>query len=812
MGIFLKLCCAAVVPVIAAILFYILEKKTPFGRLPYWAGQLIIGVVFGAIAMFGTDFGVDVGGAVANARDASPLCAGLIFGGPAGIIAGVIGGVYRWMATVFGSVGAYSQLACSVSTVLAGLYAALLRKKMFDNKKPSWILGFIIGGVMEVLHLTILFLTHLSDATQAFKIVTVVTLPMVLCNAFSVMTALIAVSIIGKSGHKKIKYQNISIIVQRRLLICVIIAYIGTMLFMIGLQTNLSIKDASSILSQSITDVKNEVIEANDRQLLSLTESISREVTDPYDTDQLIALANRYSVAEIYTIGRDGIIFNSSNTENIGFDMSSGEQSAEFNILLSGTKEYVQEFQPMAADQSKMRKYAGIATGYGYLQAGYDPEHFQSALNIQVKGVTKNRHVGKDGYVVIFDSNGIAVSDAEGHDSTELRRKDFEKQLNSKRSDGLFEVKVHGEKSLCTASEAEGYTIMAVIPMDEVLQTRNMELYINSFMEILVFAALFTLIYLLIKKLVVNNIRTVNESLGEITGGNLDVTVDVRGSEEFASLSDDINSTVDTLKHYIDEAAARIDAELEFAKQIQHSALPSVFPPFPNVKSFDIYAAMFTAKEVGGDFYDFYFVAKNKIAFLIADVSGKGIPAAMFMMTAKTMLKSLAETGIPVNEVLMEANNKLCETNEAGMFVTVWMGVLNLTTGTVTFANAGHNPPVIRRADGTVEYFRTRPGLVLAGMDGVPYKMGELQLQKGDSLFLYTDGVTEATDANKQLFGEERLLRSHTDCGTDCDVRTVCENVKRDVDAFVGEAEQFDDITMLAIKYNGGNGDEGNNG
>lgn len=306
------------------------------------------------------------------------------------------------------------------------------------------------------------------------------------------------------------------------------------------------------------------------------------------------------------------------------------------------------------------------------------------------------------------------------------------------------------------------------------------------------------------KKLVVDNIYKINDSLAAITEGELDTVVDVRSHVEFEDLSDDINSTVDTLKRYIKDAEARIDAELAFAKAIQHSALPSVFPPYPNRKEFDIWASMHTAKEVVGDFYDYYFVYEETLAFFIADVSGKGIPAAMFMMTAKTLLKSYAETGMSVEKVFIHANEELCEGNDTGMFVTAWMGLLNTKTGLVTFANAGHNPPAVKHSDGTFTYLKTRPGFVLAGMEGVRYRKCEVQLEPGDIIYLYTDGVTEAVNINEELYGEERLLtilNANAAAGTEM----ICEEVKVNVDAFAGEAPQFDDITMICLKYNGMN-------
>ena len=277
----------------------------------------------------------------------------------------------------------------------------------------------------------------------------------------------------------------------------------------------------------------------------------------------------------------------------------------------------------------------------------------------------------------------------------------------------------------------------------------------------------------------------------------------MRANEEFASLSDDINSTVATLKRYIAEAAARIDKELEYAKQIQLSALPT---NFPSGEDYDIYAQMIAAKEVGGDFYDFYKLNENTVAFLVADVSGKGIPAAMFMMTAKTIIKDLAESGMAVNEIFTKANEKLCENNESGMFVTAWMGILDIPSGKMQFANAGHNPPLLKRADGSFEYLKTRAGFVLAGMEGIKYRVGELTLSTGDRLFLYTDGVTEATNTENKLYGEERLVAFMND-NVSVKSTDLLPNLKVNIDEFVGDAPQFDDITMLMFDYKRKKGD-----
>jgi sigma-B regulation protein RsbU (phosphoserine phosphatase) len=343
----------------------------------------------------------------------------------------------------------------------------------------------------------------------------------------------------------------------------------------------------------------------------------------------------------------------------------------------------------------------------------------------------------------------------------------------------------------------EGYCLLAAMPVTEAMFMRDASMLTSIFMQVLIFATLFVFIYILIKRVIINNLKKINDTLGRITKGDLNLIVDVRSSKEFSSLSDDINSTVSTLKRYIAEAAARIDKELEYAKQIQLSALPTNYPTGDDYR---IYAQMIAAKEVGGDFYDFYKLSDTTVAFLAADVSGKGIPAAMFMMTAKTILKDLAESGMAVNDIFTKANEKLCENNESGMFVTAWMGILDLTTGQVQFANAGHNPPLLKRADGSFEYLKTRAGFVLAGMEGVRYRSGELTLYPGDRLFLYTDGVPEATNKENKLYGEDRLL-AFMNQNASAVATEFLPALKANIDAFVGEAPQFDDITMLMLDY-----------
>ena len=251
------------------------------------------------------------------------------------------------------------------------------------------------------------------------------------------------------------------------------------------------------------------------------------------------------------------------------------------------------------------------------------------------------------------------------------------------------------------------------------------------------------------------------------------------------------------VRRQIREQAAK---ELKMASDIQLSALPSVFPPFPDEPRFDIMASMATAKEVGGDFYDFYYTGQGRVLFLVADVSGKGIPAAMFMMRAKTLLKSAAQTGKPLAQVFGEVNNALCEGNASCTFMTAWAGELNTQTGHVTFVNAGHNSPVLLRS-GKAEFLKSRPSLALGAMPDVRYRVGELQLEPGDEIYLYTDGIVEQPDPSGALYDEDRLLKALS--GPERRQKDMLDAVIADVRRYAAGVEQADDCTQLALRYRG---------
>ena len=303
---------------------------------------------------------------------------------------------------------------------------------------------------------------------------------------------------------------------------------------------------------------------------------------------------------------------------------------------------------------------------------------------------------------------------------------------------------------------------------------------------------------------VVQPLQILQKDVQMISKGNLEHRAKIIQDDEIGELANAFNNMSASLQEYIKNLSSvmaekeRIGAELNVATQIQADMLPSIFPAFPEREEFDIYATMQPAKEVGGDFYDFFLVDEDHLAVVIADVSGKGVPAALFMVIAKTLLKNRAQMGDSPAKVLEVVNNQLCENNKAEMFVTVWFGVMQISTGKIVAANAGHEKPIIRKADGEFEIFKDKHGFVMGGMEGMKDKEYELEIEKGGCLFVYTDGVPEATSSESELFGMERLVQVLNE-EKDAPLPDILKSVKGSIDKFVKDAPQFDDITMLAL-------------
>jgi hypothetical protein len=336
--------------------------------------------------------------------------------------------------------------------------------------------------------------------------------------------------------------------------------------------------------------------------------------------------------------------------------------------------------------------------------------------------------VGLEGTFAVLDEDGKLIA---GSQFDQYYNEKIEELINTHDSKEFYFADIYGEESLCMSRvTGKGLTVFTQIPKREVYIGRDVQAYETMLADILFFTVIYVLISLLVQNMVVDNLLRVNKSLNKITEGDLNEKVDVYASSEFASLSNDINLTVDVLKGYIDSAKKRMEQELLLAHSIQDAALPKNFT-FTH-DGFELFATMDPAREVGGDFYDFFFVGPDRMALVIADVSDKGIPAALFMMRSKTAIRGLAESGYEPDEIFYRVNNELCEGNDLNMFVTVWMGIIDLKTGDMKCLNAGHEYPTVMRKGSDYEILRDKHHLPLGAMKDMTYDNYMLHLEPGD--------------------------------------------------------------------------------
>ena len=397
--------------------------------------------------------------------------------------------------------------------------------------------------------------------------------------------------------------------------------------------------------------------------------------------------------------------------------------------------------------------YVAITDKNGIIRSSDDPERFP-------KGTSFLKEIGYEDVLKTTSANEFLQNLAADHEV---------QMLQAANKDGSISMDV---AFASFKAYGDGFVVVMRLP-NMVYADRFDAMSSSALLALALIVAVSILATILLNQVVVRRVDETNKSLEKITAGNLNERVDVRNSREFKSLSAGINTTVAALRDTIDEVKQHNAQELTTAKAIQENSLPTEFPAFPDIDRFDIYASMKTAKEVGGDFYDFFLVdGTSKLGFIMADVSGKGIPAALFMMTAKTQIRNHMEAGLPLGEAVFAANHQLCIGNDAGMFVTAWIAELDYETGALEYVNAGHNPPMLLH-DGAWEWLKDVSGMPLGLFDGIPYDSFTRQLEPTDMVYTYTDGVTEAMNPEGILFGEERLeetLRKYVEFNP----RSVC--------------------------------------
>lgn len=557
-----------------------------------------------------------------------------------------------------------------------------------------------------------------------------------------------------------------------RVVISAVVAYLVVMGFTWFSAKHLADHKTEALLDFAVDNFNMRFAQCVDLMLITVADCAVQQIgleARKVSQAEVNKLAEIYGLDELNIISRDGEVLVSNDARQNGVNMNDYEAPRQFMILTNGvTQSFSQPFRQGAHNPEARRKFAGVPflNGNGFLQVGYDESRCAGMLWTAFIPMVETWQIGETGYYICLRSSDHLV------DVKPIFHKDIVKKFptqfgldlrlfNNVTTDReTVELKLFNEKCSCRRFTLAGHTIIAVLPYAEFYGGMCHGTVARAAAALLLILIVFVCVYMRMK-----------------------------GDAEKITL----------LRNVEDKRRAE---DLATARTIQVSSLPNAFPPYPNlVNSIDLFAAMRTAKEVGGDFYDFYRLDANRLALVIADVSGKGVPAAMFMMRAKTTINSVLSTGGDLVDAVAEANDKLCEGNVTTMFVTAWIGIVDLRNGKISYVNAGHNAPLVRRVNGKVEWLRMKPNIALGAMAGMKFRVNELRLAPGDALFLYTDGVNEATNRDNVFYGDEALYNSFSNAtGT---AQAVIKQMLKDVNNFTNGAPQADDITMLSFVFIG---------
>ena len=669
---------------ITAGLWHFRRNKAPLGT----GLKILIGLVFGACSVASSHFGVNYYTMILNVRDIGPLSAGLFFSPLSGIIAGLIGGIERYLAGTLWELAPFTTMACSVSTCLAGILAALMNRFVFNGRRPSVPHAFMIGMLVEVFHMYAVLLFRQDIISIAYSVVRTAALPMI---AFTAAGLSLCSAVIRKLSGEPFRFSlhlpkskaPLSIQFQRALLTVIAAVFLFNFAMDWHLNTRAVRNEAENDFSIQLYNISQAWEKTRN------TEDFRQALCTDFIANYSYTLAEN-GEASLYIIG---LAPEPLNTEDTALLLAQPENEL-FTVPLSAW------------------------------------------MNMQLLGMRRELAPGLSLYVLRL--------------------------------------------------------------VDAVYMNRDNQMIEGTLSDILLFSLLYILLVFLVDRLVLRNLKHVNISLGGITAGNLEEKVSVRSSPEFSELSDDINKTVDALRGYIHAAEKKMEDELKLAAAIQDSALPKNFA-FPS-GHIELHALMIPARKVGGDFYDFFSLGPGRLCLVIADVSGKGVPASLFMMRAKTSIKYYARSGNSPKELLTNVNSTLCEDNDADMFVTVWLGILELDSGLLRCANAGHEYPAVMRAGGDYELMKDKHGMMLGSLENIPVREYEVRLRPGDRFFVYTDGVPEAMNEKTEQYTTARMI-DRLNGLKNLGQKQLLEGMLQDVRNFAGTAEQFDDITMLGFTY-----------
>ena len=812
---YLFLILESLLPVLVTVIFKLLEYKTKFKKIPYWVKQTIYAIIFGGLAVFGTECGITINGGVINVRDAPPIIAGLFFGAPAGIAAGLIGGIERLITGYFIAGRAATRIACSVATILAGLIAALLKITVRKGKKIQVVTACTLTFVIEVVHMLLVYVTNTNDLEFVIGIYRKVVGPMIVANVVATFLAAWADILIDRyftnqSLFKKPQDTQLSGAIQQTTLLIALLTFAIGFSSINVIQTRISKENIETTLtatSESVASKGFSIVNyalgeyANDLRYLFENGTHAGKFKECFD----LLVKNPRGEIE-YEGCYEGYIVENGEVKERTDEQSTFSTNSELftdlqNKLSAATKNFaiLDDLRESCCPGGKqviysIAYYDRTQSNNKYVVLSMDIEKINDCVERNRYYILGNQTY-ETGLTVAFGKDNEYIGSTD--DSIDDKR-DAVKLLELKGYRKLNQIKFMDDEWYSVATEGKLINVYSIVTISKAELPARVSMYSSSFLFTFAVGLIFLVANVLIDRMIVRKMEKVGDALDKITGDKLNTKVDVYGFEEFNKLSNGINHTVDRLKGYIENEKNRINKDLDFAKSIQKGTLPYKFPTNNN---YDLHADMIPARQVGGDFYDFFPLPNNRLFFLIADVSGKGVPAAMFMMRAETLIKSLVQTDeMSLDKVMYTVNNELCAHNDAQMFVTCWCGILDIKTGHVEFVNAGHNIPIVKRKRGKFEEIKVAKNFVLAGLENIPFRLESIDLKPGDEIFIYTDGVTEATNKAEQLYGINRLLRfmnSYKYRTSD----DMIKGIMKQLDNFQKDAEQADDITMLMIRY-----------
>lgn len=807
----------SLLPILSTIFIYLLIKF-PLKSISEQLKKIIAGAIYGVCIIGQILLSFEISFIAITPLSATIIAIGLIFGISTIFVAGGLGISYLCLSFIW--TDASTQAFIFLGEIVGISALSILYLKMVSSvAKVKWTSFLFCGLGFSMLFFLIETTINYHDIMLTYANVWMPFLLVILLNCF-VAISMWAIDWLFNEDHRMIKQKKtLSMVFQMILSISICLAFFVAIAVNYSFTTHTAEKKAVDLIERYSMPTKIDVLYETDDSVIDFSDEFFNSILSmiragTISNEEIIKKVQQtikysYFFSNVLVVDRSGNIIYSVFPESVNKNIFGYESLQCFAPLLNKEIDcYITDkwANDEIIESTNSVKYVGQGLTEEYvLIYSVDKRAYNQLFKKQALQFQEIRLVGKNGGILFVDADGNIITVDKSSlsfiiddESTPL---DIDVDLSNIEYHTLLPAKLYGKNVLfeCEQVDFYEYKILTYLPLEEVYFERDIAIVVNISFLIIIFLMLFILIYMLIQSIIVKKITKINESLNQIQKGNLDTKIDELSLAEFDVLSNGINSTVLSLKGYIDAEKNRLHEELALARLIQQSVLPAQFE-LEN-KSVELFAKMLPSKEVGGDFFDYYFLSKNKLAFVIADVSGKGIPGAMFMMQSKAMLKDFATNNMEPNEILNKTNNALCANNSSQMFVTAWFGVIDTESGILEFANAGHNPPLLCDENG-INILKSNPNFVLAGMENYVYKKEQIILKENDLLFLYTDGITDAQNMQAEFYGINNLKSILADY-KNLSPKLLCEQVLDDVGKFSNNSTQFDDETVLAIKFIG---------